>query len=799
LEWLKDYVDISLSGEELADLLTATGTAVDAVERVEGRWKGPVVAEVVSVSPHPGADRLRICKVKAGEKTWEVVCGAPNVRPGMKSAFAPPGSILPGGREIREVEIRGVVSRGMLLSEMELGLSEEAEGIMELDGDLPAGRDLAEALGFPDTVLDLEITPNRPDCLSMVGVAREVAALTGEELRLPSCEVTEGRGETSELVKVEIMDSDLCSRYAARVIEEVRVAPSPWWVRRRLKAAGVRPINNIVDVTNYVMLELGQPLHAFDYDLLRDGHIIVRRARAGEKLVTLDGVARTMGPDDLLICDPSGPVALAGVMGGENTEVNASTRRVLLESAHFDPPGIMRTSRRHEIASEASYRFERGVDPSGCARAADRAAMLMHTVGGGTVLRGVVDVVARETAPVFLSLRVKRAGKIIGVDLSTKRAGEILSSLGLKVKEAGGKGAEMLEVEVPTFRPDLTREIDLVEEIARLYGYDAVPSTLPVTSHNVGFLTREQKLRRRVREVLAGAGLREVINYSFVSPRWREMLDPGGVCFPARPLELRNPLSEEASEMRTTLLFGLLENLRFNVNRRNTDVFIFEMGRVFIPLEGEELPRESLRLGLLLCGRWRPKNWGEGGQAADFYTLKGVLQVLERALHLEEMKLRRAEFPFLRPAQSCVVMLGGEEAGWMGALHPSLSREADLPEEVLVAELDMETLERKTPQKTMYREIPRFPAVQLDVAIVVPERTEAEKVEEVIRKAGGELLRRVKLFDLYRGDQVGEGMKSLAYSLTFFALDRTLTDREVLEARDRIIREVEKKLGGRLR
>lgn len=819
LQWLAEYVDLVVDAGELAELLTASGTSVEAVERTGGEWMGCVVGKILEVLPHPSADRLALCKVDVGERVRDIVCGAPNVRKGMKSPVALPGARLPDGTVIRETDIRGVVSQGMLLSEKELGLSDDASGIMELEEEARVGAELTSALGLDDTILVLEITPNRPDCLSMLGVAREVAALTGQKVRRPRFTLVEEGEPAEKEVQVEILEGGKCSRYVARLLDGLRIGPSPWWMRKRLRAAGVRPINNVVDVTNYVMLELGQPLHAFDYDLLSRGHIIVRCKKEGERLTTLDGVERDLQPDDLLICDPSGPVALAGVMGGEHTEVGPRTVKVLLESAHFHPPGIMRTVRHHELSSEASYRFERGVDPGGCLYAADRAAFLIRELAGGRVRPGAVDVVARPEVlePRRLELRLKRAGKLIGVPLSVSEALRILNSLEITagIPSLGDSGTggvsqaaesrphvsaeERIAVEVPTFRPDLEREIDLVEELARIYGYDRIPATLPRTAHNVGFLTREQRARRVIARTMVGAGLHEAITLAFIPSWWVDLLDPRREYLPKEPVRLRNPLSEEASVMRPSLLPGLLEAVRFNFNRRVLDVHLFEMGRVFLPRPGEKLPLEPVRLGCVLAGRWVPKPWDGEPQDADFFTLKGILEVLMRVLHVEGWSLRRAEFPFLHPARCGEVRLGEETAGYLGTLHPRLTEALDIPGNVEVMELDTAALAWAARPVPPYREIPRFPAVQMDLAVVVKEEVDAEEVERVICLAGGELLREVRLFDLYRGEQVGPDEKSLAYSLVFYDLERTLREEEARASVENILEALREKLGARLR
>ncbi len=799
LQWLSEYVELAIDAYELAERLTMAGTAVEGVEKLGNELDGMLVGRVLEVTPHPHADRLRVCRVDLGERSVDIVCGAPNVRPGMLAPVAPPGTRLPDGSTIGEAVIRGVASKGMLLSERELGISEQAAGIMELEEAAEPGFPLKKALGAEDTVLVLEVTPNRPDCLCMLGMAREVSAVTGARMRRPHFQLKEDDPPAADDVRVDIIDSDLCSRYSARLIEGLEIAASPWWMRRRLRAAGVRPINNVVDITNYVMLETGQPLHAFDFDLLKDGNIIVRRALAGESMVTLDGVERRLSPEDLLICDPRGPVALAGVMGGEHTEINEATTRVLLESAHFDPANIMRTSRQQGLSSEASYRFERGVDPSGCARAADRAAYFMRELAGGRIRRGVIDARAREIAPLRLSFRVERASKLIGIALEAKEARRVLQSLELEVtaEKAGERGA-VLEVEVPTFRPDLEREIDLVEEIARIHGYQNVPSTLPSSSARVGTLTPGQRFKREAARVMCGLGLHEAVTVSFISEAWMDRLDPAREWLPRFPVRLRNPLSEENAVMRPSLLPGLLEAVRFNVNRRVSDVHLYELGRVFLPQEGEALPREPLMLACALAGDWVPKQWSGDAEAVDFFTLKGIMERMASSLMVQEFSLQREELPFLHPSQSCAVLVKGEKAGFMGTLHPRVCDHADLPRNIAVMEIELSLFEaaRLEPH---FREIPRFPTLQMDLAVVVDEEIEASALEKAIRETGGELLYEARLFDLYRGEQLGEGKKSLAFNLVFCAMDRTLRDEEARASFEVIVTALRERFGARLR
>jgi phenylalanyl-tRNA synthetase beta chain len=634
-----------------------------------------------------------------------------------------------------------------------------------------------------------------------IGIAREIAALTGQRLKKPRFELDRPEERVDYPVRVEILDTDLCSRYVARLITGIEVKDSPWWMKRRLQATGIRPISNVVDITNYVMMELGQPLHAFDYHLIEGGHIIVRRAAEGEELVTLDGVRRQLHQEDLLICDPGGPIALAGVMGGQNTEVSAETDSVLLESAHFDHANIMRTSHRHGLSSEASYRFERGVDPGGCLYAADRAAFFMGSLSGdGVRLVGeALDERGRVIEPLRLSLRVERASMLIGVSFNREEIGDLLRSIEIGVVRKSGRDGQALEVRVPTFRPDIEREADLVEEIARLYGYDRIPSTLPETSRNIGGLTRDQRLIRKIAGVMTGLGLYEAISLAFVSPAWLDILDPERTYLPRDVLKLHNPISEDTSVMRPSLLPGMLDVLVFNLNRRILDIAIFEMGRVFTVRRSEKLPREDLRLGCAMTGRRIPKQWEQEEENIDFYTVKGVMEALLKSLNIEDWKIGEKEIPFLNPSKSCSILIGGEEAGYLGLVHPRIVKEVGLSEPTACLEVDVPILLKSCREVAAYREIPRFPSIQLDIAVVVDEAVAAQEVENIIREAGGELLREAKLFDLYRGQQIGRNEKSLAYNLTFYAMDRTLKDGEARVALDGIIGALSERLNARIR
>jgi phenylalanyl-tRNA synthetase beta chain len=795
VEWLKEYIDIPVSIEDLAELLTNTGTAVESIDYPGREIQGVVTARVISLKEHPRAASLKVCTVDWGEGEKEVVCGAPNVFSGALVAVARPGAILPGGREIREVSIKGVRSCGMICSGEELGVNDDGEGILLLEDNLPLGEDFVKVYGLDEPVLDLEITPNRPDCLSLLGIAREIAAITGTSYRSPRVKVEEATETISSCFDVEILDPDLCPRYVARMIRSIKIGASPLWMQRRLKLAGIRPINNVVDVTNYVMLEFGQPLHAFDADKIADNRIIVRRAERGEEITTLDGVRRVLDGDELLICDPIGPIALAGVMGGENTEVSPSTVNVLLESAYFSPASISRTSRKQELHSEASYRFERGVDSGGCPRAADRAIEMMRELAGGSVLAGSVDRHPGAIAPVQILLRQSRVSRILGVEIDIGWIKGALEKLGVR-EIAGEAGHGEMRLEVPTYRPDLEREIDLIEEIARIYGYQKIPSTLPESRMRHGRLKPEQKKVRKMRRLLSGLGLYEIISYSFVSPERNQEFEAkeNGV----RAVRLANPLSDETSEMRTSLYPGLLQALAYNYNRKVVDLSIFEIGRVYLGREGEKLPEEKLALGIALMGNWEPRQWDSPPRRADFYTLKGIWEHILKEFG-ERGSITRVSRDYFHPRISVALQVKGEEVGEMGMLHPLLLRRWGLPPGIVTLHLDLERFIHLPAQAPLYRQIPRFPPVQMDLSLIVAEETELEKVVEVIRSSGGDLLGEVRLFDLYRGEQVGKGQKSLTFSLTFCHTQRTLKEEEAKASLEAIIAALCEQVGARIR
>jgi len=793
LKWLREFIEIKEPVHELADRLDLTGTKVEAVHEIGAALDGIVVGRIEKIEPHPNADTLRLCEVNVGEKTTPIVCGAPNIEEGQTVPVALVGATLPGGMTVRKAKIRGIESEGMLASEAELGLGEDHSGIMILDGGLEPGRPLVEALDLLDTVLELEITPNRPDCLSMIGVAREIGAIMARSYRRPEAVVGEVKAKTADAAGVRIEDPDLCPRYCARVITGVTIGPSPRWMQERLMAGGIRPISNVVDVTNYVMLETGQPLHAFDYDTIAQHRIIVRRAGSGETLETLDGVERRLSEDMLLIADPSGPIALAGVMGGGATEVSGSTTNVLLEGANFLPASISRTSRNLGLLSEASMRFERGADVDGLYYSLDRAAQLMVETGGGEALAGIIDEYPRKIEPQPIVLRAAHTGRVLGTELERDYIAELLRRLEVEVRTVG---ADALEAVAPTFRPDLEREIDLIEEIARLHGFNEVPSTLPSNEQPDRGLTQEQKLERVMRRSLETSGVFESMTYTFVDPRQLELLR---IPFSEDKLVwVENPLSAEQAALRPSLLPGLVGSLIGNVNRGIGSVALYEVGRVF-EATGEHLPLETKRLGIVMTGDSSDVSWYERPRRIDFFDVKGSVESLLDALTVREASMEPASHPSFHPGRCASILVGGLTVGVLGELHPRIQHAIGLPSVAAVAEIDVEPLLAASHPVQAFAEVSRHPAVQVDLALVVDETVPSASVSRLIDQTAGALLESLALFDVYRGEQVAQGKKSLAFQLVFRAPDRTLTEEEVEKARARVVGRLAREVGAQVR
>ncbi|RJQ33002.1 MAG: phenylalanine--tRNA ligase subunit beta [Actinobacteria bacterium] len=789
LNWLNEYVKIDdLSPEELADKLDLTGTAVEGIDEPAKGLDRVIVSQILKIKPHPNADKLTICEVTTGKQTLDIVCGARNMAEGDKVPLALVGAVLPGGFKIKKASLRGVESNGMLCSKTELQIGEDASGLMILPADLKVGQPLAKAMQLDDVVIELEITPNRPDCLGMIGMAREIGAILGRPYKIPEIDYRVESKEVSELVSVKIENPELCPRYAAKVITDVKIGQSPDWMKRRLIAAGVRPINNIVDITNYVLFEYCQPLHAFDYELVKDGKIVVRRANKGEKITTLDDIERSLNENNLLITDSSGPIALAGVMGGATTEVSTETKIVLLESAYFDPKNISRTSRNLGLISESSMRFERGIDPNGCAIAADRAAQLMADIAGGKVLKGTVDIYPKKINPVTINLSVDKTNQVLGTDIKNSKIEKILESLDLNIS----KDKSSLNVKVPTFRPDLEREIDLIEEVARLYGLNNIESTLPESSGKHGELTREQKIESRVKQLLVSTGLMEAITYSFQSKDLIAKLPVD-----QDVVAIANPLSEDHGVLRTTLLPGLLSTFMFNVNRGQDNVKLFELGKVFLP--NSKLPKEPGKLGIIIGGSWQDKEWHQDKLSFDFYDLKGILELIFDDLKVSGYDFSPKDYQIYKQGRSASIVVGSDKAGHIGELTQKVLDVFELSKAVYYAEVDMASLMKSSSQEVAFVGVPKYPGIDLDVAILVNKEVANKDIMRAIKEAGQELLKTVRLFDLYTGKGIPDNKKSLAFSLYYQNYERTLKMEEALLQHKKVKKALEKEVSAEIR
>ena len=785
LNWLKDYVEIRMELKELVNLLTMAGLEVEGTTSVGEGFEKVVVAEIQSIRSHPNADRLSLVEAKTHRETFSIVCGATNIREGQKVPLALVGARLPNGVEIKRSKIRGVTSDGMLCSEIELALGQEASGIMILPNQVPLGVDLGEALGSKDTILDISITPNRPDCLYAIGVAREIAALTHQKVKYPISSLDSRGEEIHQKTSVTILDQDLCPRYVARMIEDVKIGPSPYWMRNRLEKVGIRSISNVVDVTNYIMMEYGQPLHAFDFEFLAEGRIVVRRAKDGEEFVTLDGVKRTLDGEMLMICDGVRPVAIAGVMGGLNSEIKEDTKRVLLESAYFNPAGNRRTSKKLGLETEAAYRFGRGVDYKGCLSAANRAAQLIQELAGGRVVEGVVDVYPAPIQPGPIRLRVKRIHQMLGTEVSVERVRTYLEDLELEVR---GESEEVLVATPPSFRGDLEREIDLIEEVARLNGYDRIPTTIPTGPPSPEKRSKAFLVERKVIDLLIVHGYHEVINYSFTSPVFGDKIGLPPEDPRRQALRILNPLAEDLSVLRTTLVPGLMETVQYNLSRKNSNLKLFELKKVFLRQEGERLPKEVKFLAGLAMGFERDPHWAFSPRLVDFYDIKGCVEDLLDGLQIKEAMFSKADdIPYLHPGKASKVILDHEVLGVLGEVHPQVLGHYEVHETVYLFEMDFSKMVKLAGEGRRFQPLPKFQAVYRDLSIVVDKALEAERIMGAIRAFRQPFVEEVALFDIYQGPPIPGGKKGVSYRIRYQANDRTLTDEEVNRYHEKLL------------
>ncbi|OCT10600.1 phenylalanine--tRNA ligase subunit beta [Paenibacillus pectinilyticus] len=824
-QWLSEYVDVTgFTAEELAEKLTRSGIEVDIVEDRNKGVSNVVVGFVKSREKHPDADKLSVCVIDAGQgEDLQIVCGAKNIDAGQKVPVAMIGAVLPGGLEIKRAKLRGVESQGMICSAKELGLNDKLlpkeiqEGILVLPEDTEIGSSILDVLAISDKVMELDLTPNRSDCLSMLGAAYEIAAILGREVKLPDAEAElQAAGaagvKAADRISVKITATEQCTHYAARLIEGVRVGTSPLWIQNRLMAAGIRPINNIVDITNFVMLEYGQPLHAFDVEQLNNGHIDVRLAEAGEKLVTLDDVERTLEPHMLLVTDGTKPVAIAGVMGGANSEVTDGTSRILLESAKFAGSSVRRTSRQLGLRSEASLRFEKEVNPEAVLPALNRAAALIAQYAGGKVADGIVEAVTGTHKSVSIELAADRVNNYLGTALTLAEMGQILSRLHFTFEQAGeGK----LLVHVPSRRGDITRDVDLIEEVARLFGYDNIPTTLMTGVTTPGSLSQEQAIRRITRNILTQSGLNEVITYSFTNPRThggssvetnpQSQVDAIPGLYPAaKPISLAMPMSEDRSQLRTSIVPHLLDVVSYNRNRTMDDVAIFEIGKAFITNENalSTLPEEKLLLSIVLTGKRRQAHWAQKSEAVDFYDIKGIFDRLVQYLGIKGLTYTSAALEGFHPGRTAEIHLtsaeGSKVIGRIGQLHPTAQQQRDL-DDTYVLEVELSPILEAAGDEIVYKLLPRYPSIGRDIAVVVNSSVPVGLMEQAITDVAGELLESIQVFDIYTGERLGANRKSVAIALVYRHTDRTLLDEEVTELHAKVVSTLEQQFEAELR
>ncbi len=808
LGWLKEYVDCKgMSAQEVADRLTMLGLEVDSVTPIFQELASLRTGEVLSCEKHPNADKLSVCQVKIGTETHQIVCGAPNVRTGLKVTVALPGTTLPGDFKIGKSKIRGVASGGMLCSERELGLSDAHKGIMELPTDTKDGLLFSEVMGIDDDCIEVDLTPNRADCASVIGIAREVAAISGSTLNTPVAEAS--ISNRSNEFDVDIQAPELCPRYAAKLIRDVKIAPSPWWLRKKLLSVGLRPINNVVDITNFVMLEYGQPLHAFDFDKLAGGKIVVREPRTEEtSFTTLDGTNRSLPQNTLLICDAEKPVAIAGIMGGENSEVSTTTTDILLESACFNPVSIRRSAKKLNISTDASYRFERGVDPLVTINALERATQLICELGQTKAENAGIDDFPGKKEPLTLALSVKRTNTVLGLQLKQPEIIKLLESIAITCRT---RDEDTIEADIPSFRIDLERDADLVEEVARMYGYDNIPVTLP--SAQLEFPHQEESRIKRlsIAKELTSIGFFEAINYSFIGEKELAGLELAAIDARNTPVRLLNPLSEEQGVMRTTLLPGLLANVRRNINFQTAAIKLFEIGKVFFPQENQK-PIEKTRLAGVLSGQRfgnmaPPLHFKE--ENVDIYDAKGCVEFIARAMRLQTGS-RQEALSFQRPAADTLepfaeegytlnIICGETPIGSVGKFRKEILHNYSIKNDVFYFDLDYDTLcgVENSPKK--FASLPIYPAVRRDISLVVSQEVEGGVLLAAIRNHKEKLIEDAEIFDTFTGAKIPQGYKSVSMRITYRSLTKTLTEKNVEKSHAKVVRMLTNQFGGSFR
>ncbi len=805
LNWLKEFVDIDMEPEELAQVLTMGGIEIESLTHVGIDLKSCLTGKIEKVTAHPNSDKLKLAYINLGETAQTVVCGAPNTKVGLIVPYAPEGSDLPSGIKVGRMTIKGVESPGMLCSEKELGLGEDASGLLVFGEDTPVGVPLIQVFpGIEDVILEVSVTPNRGDCLSIIGVAREIAALTGKTVKLPTVDFEESGGDINNELAVEVPDFDLCPRYVAKMIDHVEVKVSPFPVRLRLFRVGVRPISNIVDATNYVLVECGQPLHAFDYFSLGGQKIVVRRCVKGEIFQTLDNIERRLPDQSLMIRDAEKSVALAGIMGGLNSEILDSTNTVVIESACFERFGVRRTAKALGMSTEASFRFERGVDPDGCVWAANRVVSCIQSWSGGNILKGIIDVYPEPIIRKVVSFRTSKSNATLGLGISSNEMKSYLQRLGVAVKDLGGVDGE-LECVAPSWRWDLEREIDYIEEVARIHGFQNIPATMPVCRTEPDHTKREYNLVNKVRDLMNASSFTEVITMSFISVNANDQFRKD---FNSEvDFALLNPLTEDFSVMRRSLLPGLMGALKRNLNFKNENLRLYEIGRTFVPVLGAETPVEHLKLTGAACGSRYPNIWHfsrgevdilgkvEVRPEVDFFDIKGALENILDGLGIENVQYALSDRPFLRPGKSSDVLVKGENIGFIGELSPEKTREIGLSKKVQIFDVFLEPLFVQSSKDRVFNPLPRYPYIERDLSVIVETNCSEDKIKLLISRLGHDIITSVILFDLYRGESIPEGLKSMAFRIRYQSEDRTLTDAEVQVVHSQVITALIAELG----
>lgn len=797
LNWLNKYVDIShISPEELAERITKSGIEVERIEYIGEANPDVIVGYVESCEKHPNADKLKVCHVDIGQdETLQIVCGAPNVAKGQKVIVAKPGATLPGNIKIKKVTLRGVESNGMICSLQELGIdekyipSEYADGIYIFPDDVHVGERVESLLNLDDVVLEFDLTPNRVDSLSMLGVAYEVAAILDQPLRLPEVSVNEIDEEAKHYVNVTVESTDLCSYYGAFIVKNVDIKPSPLWMQHFLMAAGIRPINNVVDITNYVLLEYGQPLHAFDYDRLNSKDILVRRAIEGEKIETLDNVERQLTNEDLVITNGKEPIALAGVMGGANTEVHDGTTNILLEAAYFDPGSVRKTVKKTGLRSEASTRFEKGVDPNRVRQAGVRACQLLEKYANAQVLKGVVEYDKLDRSEKTVVINTDNINKRLGSEMTSEEIAHILKKLRFDYEQENKE----FTVHVPTRRGDITIFEDMLEEVARIYGYDHLPYTLPKHFSQVGALTNRQQLIRKLRTFLQGAGLMEARTYALTKEKYAtRFLSPEIQARNPHPISVQKPMTEDHQYLRLSLIPELLKSVAYNKARNEYDLAFYELGNIFISKEEviTKQPAEELRLSGALTGEWVDHKWQGASKQVDFFVVKGILEGLFQYLQLP-IEYKASKLPQMHPGRCATIYMNNEPIGFLGQIHPLVQKEMDL-KETYVFDLNAEAILDAHTHHATYEPIPKYPSIERDVAFILDEDVLAGDVKSLIEKIGSPLVKAVHIFDVYSGEHLPKGKKSVAYNLVYQDPNKTLKDDEVDISFKDIIEQVNK-------